>query len=268
MNDMQELTARWDNLHQEGTRLAGGLTDLAQRGAVYHHLYEHSGKNHIFPLIAAHGALWARGYFSFGMKLGGCCAWQYAWSSVRRKERMEALEDFANAFRDINRWVCIETYASYHFTAEHPAAGEFVPLTLLQALNQCHQTKREGVELATEQKREVFQAFFLHEQETVVGPRIAAACQAFDWPLMRFLALQPVIRFAYFPGWKTLWFRDFSQSEERVANGLRAFDWAAEVGWDGVADALRWYSILPERFFRNSVEHFDALREQLCCRGV
>ena len=56
------LEAYYDSLRSEAERLAGGLNDLAQRATVYHHLYEHSGGNHIFPLIAAHGAMWARGY--------------------------------------------------------------------------------------------------------------------------------------------------------------------------------------------------------------
>jgi hypothetical protein len=54
---MDELAREYEALTREGTRLAGGLCDLAQRATVYHHLFRASGGNHAFPLIAAHGAL-------------------------------------------------------------------------------------------------------------------------------------------------------------------------------------------------------------------
>ena len=98
------------SLQRDAERLAGGLNDLAQRATVYHHLFEHSGRNHIFPLIAAHGALWARSYFRFGMKLGSWCSWTYGISYRTREQRLKQLAAFADAFRDINRRVCIDTY--------------------------------------------------------------------------------------------------------------------------------------------------------------
>ncbi len=259
------LEAYYDSLRSEAERLAGGLNDLAQRATVYHHLYEHSGGNHIFPLIAAHGAMWARGYFGFGMKLGWCCSWQYAFSPKKRLARLEQLADFANAFREINRQVCVETYTSYHFTekyGEHPDADQFIPVAILSVLNRCHAACREGRELSNREKREVFHAFFLNEQEEVVGPRIDEAKEAFAWPLMKFMALRPLIRFAYF-GRRPFFFRDFSNKEERIKKGLRAFDIAAELGWDGVEAALRSYEILPEAFFTCSAKYFDDVRESV-----
>src|SRR5882724_7526352 len=73
MLSLEALRHHHEDLHHEATRLAGGLNDLAQRAAVYHHLYEHSGGNHAFPLIAAHGTLGARGYVRLGIKLGWFC---------------------------------------------------------------------------------------------------------------------------------------------------------------------------------------------------
>ncbi|GAA0599662.1 hypothetical protein GCM10009416_42150 [Craurococcus roseus] len=60
----------YDEVRREATLMAGGIHDLAQRAGVYHHLFVHSGRNHVFPLLAAHGALWARGHFQKGMRLG------------------------------------------------------------------------------------------------------------------------------------------------------------------------------------------------------
>ena len=75
---MNRLADEFAALTREAERLAGGLRDLAQRATVYHHLFRASGGNHIFPLIAAHGALWAGGYFRFGQRLATALAWQYA----------------------------------------------------------------------------------------------------------------------------------------------------------------------------------------------
>lgn len=258
-----QLRSVYEKWEREGTKLAGGLNDLAQRATVYHHLYEHSGRNHIFPLIAAHGALWARGYFAFGMQLGRVLSWQHCTSRRKRAELMEQLHAFADVFRDVNRRVCVATYAMYHFTAAHgenPAAAALIDASLLVALNRMHAARRSGVELADRQKRELFEAFFYNEQQTVVGPAIENAVAQFDWPLMRWIALQPRIRFAYFPAARRLRFRDFSSKEDRIANGLTAFDTAAEVGWRQCEAALRQYEILPPEFFVGSVRHFDDVR--------
>ena len=53
-----ELRAEYERFLHEGTRLAGGLTDLAQRAAVYHHVFFDSNRNHVFPLIAYLGHTW------------------------------------------------------------------------------------------------------------------------------------------------------------------------------------------------------------------
>ena len=160
-------------MRTEGEKLAGGLTQLAQRASVYRHIYRASGGNHIFPLIAAHGALWARGYFRWALALGRKLAWQYAWNPALQRRQLASLDNFAAAFRDINRRVCADTYANFHFTAEygdHPDAAVLVPTDLLQALNRMHCAQRAGRTLSTPQKQEIFTAHFLNEQQHVVSP--------------------------------------------------------------------------------------------------
>lgn len=261
-----ELREAHQKLLDEGTRLAGSLTALSQRATTYHHLFRDSGGNHIFPLIAAHGALWARGYFAFGMKLGRWLSWQYFFDAERRERQLAALEEFANAFRDVNRRVCIDTYANYHFAAqygEHPDAASILNPQLLDALNRVHAARREGRELSDGEKRYVFETHFLHEQVHVVGPALQVAVEKFDWPLLRAISLRPLIRFAFFRDRQFFWFRNFVNREERIDKGLRAFDTAASVGWDHVESALRDYDILPAAFFTNSVEYFAELRTNL-----
>jgi hypothetical protein len=258
-----EIQAVHARFAQEGTRLAGGLTDLAQRAAVYHHVFHDSGRNHVFPLIAAHGALWARGYFGFGLRLAWWLSWQYAFDAASRRQRLAAVAAFANVLRDINRRVCADTYASYHFTAlygRHDEAEKIIAPSLLDALNCVHDARRAGIELSDQQKRAVFQAHFLNEQEFVVGPTIAQATANLQWPLIRFIALKPLIRFAYFPGRERMWFNDFSNRDERITNGLQAFEFAARAGWRETETALRHYGVLPDEFFVDCDRHFDKLR--------
>jgi len=271
MTSQETLHACYERHRNEATKLAGRLTDLAQRAAVYHHIYEASGGNHVFPLIAAHGALWAGGYFRFGMKLGCWLSLPSAFKPTRRRERLDGLAAFADEFREINRSVCIDTYATFHFTAEHgahPDAASLVPIAKLDVLNRMHHTRRRGLQLSSAEKLAAFAAFFRSEQATVVGPRVAEALAAFDWPLMKFLALKPLIRFAYFPAGERLWFRDFSDADERIANGLRAFGIAERVGLATVERRLRDYGILPSQFWTGTARHFESIRAEVATKPV
>jgi len=58
-----------------------------------------------------------------------------------------------------------------------------------------------------------------------------------------------------------LWFRDFSNIEERIVNGRQAFALGAQIGWPAVEASLRRYEILSPAFFHDSIGHFDRLRE-------
>lgn len=270
MKTEAQLRRAYDALHAEAVSLAGTTRQLAQRAATYHHIYEDSGRNHVFPLIAAHGALWARGYFAFGMKLGWGLSWQYAFQPAIRREKRAALESFAEAFREVNRSVCVQIYTNYYFTksyGEHPAAAEFVPPHLLQALQCVHAANRSGEPLDDTAKRSIFETHFLDEQETVVGPQINKAVEEFDWPLMKSLALMPAVRFAYLPPGRWLQFWKFDRKEERIDRGLRAFDYAAMVGWKQTEASLDRYATLPESFFADSAGHFARLKHDVLAAG-
>ncbi len=267
MTTMAQPGSHYHQLRREAELLAGGINSLSQRAVVYHHLFEHSAGNHVFPLIAAHGAMWAKGYFQLGTRLGSLLSLRHAASPVTQAAKLAQLNSYADAFRDINRRVCIETYTAYHFTAQcghHAAAAELIPPALLEELNRCHAARRRGRALSVEQKRKLFGAFFLWEQKTIVGPAVTAATLAFDWPLMRSLALRPLIRFAYFPKLSVLAFKDFSCTAERIDKGFRAFDLAAGVGWDHVEKSARRYRVLPDTSFTGSAAHFATLRQTLC----
>src|SRR5687767_1523301 len=94
-------------LRREAELMAGARGDLAQRAMVYHHLFRHSGGSHVFPLLAAHGALWGKGYFALGTKVGQVLSLLDLYRPAERRRRLASLAAFADAFRDINRRVCI-----------------------------------------------------------------------------------------------------------------------------------------------------------------
>ena len=260
------LQTRYQELKVEGERLAGSLSNLAQRATVYRHLFLASRGNHTFPLIAAHGALWAGGYFRWGMKLGEMLSWQYLGRPALRQQQLLRLAEFADAFRDINRRVCIDTYVNYYFTeqyGDHPEVQNFVPTELLTALNRLHAARRAGRDLTAGEKQEMFSSHFLHEQQHVVGPTLTEAVAQFAWPLVREIALRPIVHFSYFPLGKHLWFKNFASREERIEKGHAAYQIAAQVGWSKVDAALQEYQLLPTAFFDAPTRYFASWRESI-----
>lgn len=236
--------ARYAALRREATFLAGTPADGARRAAVYRDMFSHSGGNHVFPLIAAHGALWALGYFRLGLRLGRVVSLPYAVALKARRRRLDMLDAFSLAFREINRRVFIETYTFYRLTDEsgfRSLAEEMTPPALFDQLARCHAARRAGRELSLAEKRELFSAFFLWEQDNIVGPEVDSAVAAFDWPMMKRLALRPNVAFAYLPREVSLRFEDFADKSERIRRGLEAFDAAARVGFDRVEKTLHAY---------------------------
>jgi hypothetical protein len=174
---------------------------------------------------------------------------------------MIRLNEFAEAFRDINRRVCVETFFIYRLTAEarlRDEAALFVPNDLLTQMDKCHAARRLGRELPDCERRDLFTAFFLWEQANIVGPAINLAFAEFDWPLIRAMALRPRIRFSYFEG-PPLSFSDFSDTEERVAMGMQAFDRASLQGWLKVERDLCSYGIMPPLFRADPNVLFDQI---------
>lgn len=265
-SDSGPLDRDYQRIHQEATLLAGRLTDLAQRASVYHHLYQDSGGRNVFPLIAAHGALWGAGYFALGMKVGALLSAQFLLDQALRQDKLRQLHAFADAFREINRQVCVEAYTAYHFSKLHgytATAERYIEPRLLAALNRCHRAQKLGEPLPQPARRELFEAFFLWEQAAIVGPAVERALDALDWSLICRVALRPRIAFAYFTRRRDMQFADFASTRERIEKGLRAYELAEQVGLEQVEQALRRYGVLPPAFFRDSVSYFGELRGRL-----
>lgn len=257
--DYDYVSSEYNELRSIGYSLAGGLNDLSQRAAVYYHLYEDSEGRNIFPLMAAHGALWAKDYFKKGMRAGKVLSLQYVYSPKYLIKKYELLIEFANAFRDINRRVCAEAYCAYHFTKKYghtKFAEQVIPEKLLIALNNCHYSQAIGKALNSAERRALFEAFFLWEQETIVSPSVEKAVENFTWPSVKCLAMKPKIEFAYFGKGIGLQFKDFSSKSERIEKGLEAYELAEKIGYKSVERAISRYKIMPENFFNSTSFYF------------
>jgi len=253
-------------IRKEAIILAGKPSDLVQRSSVYHHLYSHSDRNHVFPLLAAHGALWGSGHFARGMLVGKIFSYCFIGNSDLREYKMKSLAGFAEAFREINRQVCVETYYAYHMTDLHGESSgieDYVSLDFLENLNCCHHARKTGVNLSVEQKRSLFKSFFYWEQNNVVGKGVERAVAAMDWPVIMWLAMKPLIQFKYFDFSQQLLFKDFGNKNERIEKGLVAFESAISNGLPEVEKSLKDYKIMPKQFFDNSLKFFDDLKQQL-----
>jgi hypothetical protein len=256
------LRAAYDEVREEAVRLAGGLTDIPRRAMVLHGIYLDSGENYPFPLVAAHGALWAFGYFEIGGAVGRLIAHRYFYDQHERAARLHLLETFAEAFRGVNRLVCIDTCTNYRFSrnyGEMSGADEFVAPSLLDALNRVHAARRAGRALDLPEKQQVFERAFEIEQEVTVAPGVKKAVDSFDCRIMKYLCLHPWVRFAYFPRGRICRFRDFSDRAERIENGMKAYHYADEAGWPQVAATLRAYRVLPESYFTAPTDYLSNL---------
>jgi len=268
---MPPLQSVHDELKAEAGLLSGGLLDIPRRALILHNIYLDSGRNHTFSLIAAHGALWAQGYFEAGGALGRLIARRYFYDRDEKAYRLGLLRQFAEDFRVVNRQVCIDTYANYHFTRRHGrelGADAVVPPALLDALNRVHAARERGRVLDATEARATFERSFRSEQEVTVAPGVEAAIAGFECRVMRFLCLRPLVRFAYFPPFRYLWFRDFADQAERIDRGLLAYDLAARSGWDRVERSLRDYGVMPAALLEKPEASLDELRAGLARDGA
>jgi hypothetical protein len=235
-------------LRKEGYLLAGELGDVNRRAWVYHQMYLDSGKRSVFPLIAAHGALWAVGYFRQGRLGGTLLSLRYLLTPGLRRAKMDALEQFADRFRDINRRVCAESYAIYHYTKRH-GGNDFIRGVIgdgfTDCLCACHASNKDGTPYGRAMREKLFLHFFNWEQAHIVGPAVTDAFDAFDWDSVKQLARRTKLAFSYFGKDFGVKFVNFASTEERIMRGLQVYRRAEDVGLDQVERALGDYKRGP-----------------------
>jgi hypothetical protein len=92
-------------IRSDADLLAGGVDDLGQRSLVYHRVYRDSGTIFHFPLVASHGALWARWYLLAAWLAANVFAVVDFTCSLTRKQRMATYQAYVRAIKEINRQV-------------------------------------------------------------------------------------------------------------------------------------------------------------------
>lgn len=234
----------YEALRVDGYAMAGELDDLDRRADAYRTMFRASGQRNVFPLIAAHGALWAVGYFELG-KLGGMLmSLPYLLTPALRRAKLAGLKVFADKFKDINRRVCAESYAIYHYTRVH-GDSSFIRSVIgdefADILCECHASHRTGAPFSQARREALFLAFFNWEQDTVVGPAVIEAFDNFHWGAIKRLATRTKLNFTYFGKGYRVRFNTFSSKQERISRGLQVYRRAEEVGLDQVESALGLY---------------------------
>jgi len=258
-----DLAAAHAEIRAQAVRLAGGPGDMPQRVALLHSLFVDSGRNHAFPEVALHGALWAYGFYERRGTVSRAIAWRYFYDREERAARSFMLFEFARGFKEANRSVFIDTYTNYVFTRRHgeaPGAEEIVAPELLEALNRVHSARVAGRTLTRAERAEVFGRSLRFEQEATVGPKVREEVGKFDCPVLSAIVLRPVVRFPYFPRAEYLWFHDFGDTDERIEKATRSYELAEDAGWDRVGTAIRWQGVLPAAFFADPLAYADVLR--------
>lgn len=251
-------------LRDEAVRLAGAPGDIARRVMAHHQIYRDSKGNHAFPMVALHGALWAAGFFETTGRLGDALRARYFYSAKERNFRMAMLGGFAEGFKSVNRQVFVDTFTNFYFTKHYgtrrEAAGILHP-ELFAALNAVHAATSAGIVLTPEQKKRVFSLALQFEQEVTVAPGIKTEVEKFDCPVLTFLCLRPVVRFAYFPPHTWIWFRNFADKSERIAKAHRSYDLAARTGWASVEAAMRRSELLPASYWADPTAFVQSLTQ-------
>ncbi len=261
-----DLTWKHEAIRNHAERLAGGP---GTSRSAWHCCTGSSGLggNHAFPEVALHGALWAYGFYERRGAVSRTIAYRYFYDADERARRAYMLFRFSQGFKEANRSVFVDTYANYLFAKRHgeaPGADEILAPALLEALNRVHEARRAGRQLRERERAEVFEtALLLYEQEQTVGPKIREEVARFDCPILAAIVLRPVVRFAYFPRATYLAFRNFGDTDERIAKAVRSLQLAERVGWPRVSRLIGQSGVLPLQFESDPLAYSSELGAEL-----
>ena len=236
-----DLPAEYSRIQKQATLLSGRPQDIAQRVQHLKQMYIDSKGKYAFPLVAAHGAQFAKNIFGLTQTASGVFSFVSILSDSDELHKINKLNEmtveFSNQLENVNRFVFIDTYTNYYFSKTYgriSGAEKMIPADLLGALNRMHQ----AVDYTEKQKRELFHIALLYEQRTRVSPMVIQVCNSFSEKWLLPLILKPRVRFAYFP--KTVYFQfsDFSSESERIYYAVKSYDLAVQAGWKRVFEAL------------------------------
>ncbi len=260
------LENEYQQLRREATVLAGEPSDIPQRAAFLHEIFLDSHGNHGFAEIATHGALWGFRFFETTGTLGNLISYRYFYDPQEMKYRHGLLQMFADGFKTANRSVFIDTYSNYYFTkkfGEEKESEKILTPELLGALRQIHRAAQTKNQTDLPTRRELFQTTLQWEQETTVAPKVKEEIAKFDCPVLKRLVMKPFVRFKYFPRFKLFWFKNFSDTDERIRNAHQCFEIAENAGWENVFSAMKKYDVMSRNFFENPLKFAAHLKEKL-----
>lgn len=234
---LPELIAAHARIHATAEELSGGTQDAPKRAVTYYSIYADSQGNFMFPLIASHGSMWG---VTHTQRID---RFLRPLRKISRRGTVQGWLDALDAVRDINRRVFVEIYSTFYFTrfyGRHPQADQIIKPEVLALYNQVHTAIEQGRPLSRDARRSLYFDVFVHEQHDIVDPGIhEAVADCPRWVVSIFKRVRP--RFAYFPKGESLRFTDFTDVDQRNREGLRALDFAEEVGAERVLDALSEY---------------------------
>lgn len=257
-------------IRAEATTLSGAPEDIPQRVLLMYRIYRDSGGNHVFPLVALHGALWAKNFFDETGPVASTISARYFYDADERASRAKMLADFTRSFQDANRQVFIDTYTNYYFSkrfGKSPGAADFLPSPELRSgLARLHDARTRRAPLSRAQRRELYLTALTVEQEQSVAPRIKVAMDAFTCPILKHIVLAPPVRFQYFKPEEVFYFKDISDKTERIEKATRAYEIAEDAGWDEVVRSMKSYDVLPEGFFEDPDGFTEQLRAKILGR--
>lgn len=92
-----------------------------------------------------------------------------------------------------------------------------------------------------------------------MGPKVREEVGKFDCPILTRLVLKPIVRFAYFPRLRYMFFDDFGNTDERVEKAVLSYELAERAGWGPVGDAIGAYGDMPPAFFADPAAYARSL---------
>lgn len=219
--------------HQElkyAQRNAGQITDFNQRIDHLLELYLRSKNEFLFPLVALHGAIWARDYFEkTNWRL---LMLRYNVIGLVLQKKLKKIDTLSKGLQAINRKVFIDITSKYYTILKwQECPDQLSKLNIDNAI----------IKAITEDNNKLgaFKSMLLHEQKNIVEPMMKKLEQKLK--LTRFerkLLLRPKVRFNYFPTEIKFKFENFFDTNERIKYSLKAANLALEVGEDRVIQSI------------------------------
>ena len=252
----------YEIISNDAVRLGGRFSDMPQRAIIYHHMYKMSGGNFIFPLIAAHETLWARWYLFLAKISAHFLAVFDLSCKMSRRDKMQAYHKYVNTFKKNNRDLMIETYKVFHFTrlyADHEYVCATMSKPLRTAFLRCHALAAKNQTMSPAEQRHFFEDYVRWQQDNISGSAFEKALDNFDWPLAKWFAVHPWVKFSYFGFGRSLTYKNYTNAEERLQKNMKAFDWAAKKSWDSVEKNLTRNPFFPRKFTFDVNTYFSDL---------